>query len=498
MSDEQGSTERRATFGEVFGVAEFRAIFVATLLSWIGDYMARAAVMALVFVETGSMATTAIAFAVSYVPWLVGGPFLSTLAERYRYRGVMVGCDLVRAGLIVAVALVAGVGLSNPTGQVRDGGVPAYIWLMIGLLFLVAVLAAPAQAARSAVLPLILPGDRVTLGLAINNSSGQFSQVVGFMIGALIAIANPVLALVINAVAFAASGLTIRWLVRDRPPALRSEQRSNLLREMNEGFAIVFRSSVLRAIALMVFASMLFAIVPEGLAIGWADELADGDPSRRGFYQGLIMIANPIGNVIAALLIVRLLRPSLRRQLVRFFAVAAPLALVPALVNPGIAGVVAMTLISGLAIAGMFPILNGVFVQALRHGYRARAFGIMATGVQVIQGGAVIATGVLVQLAGRQNLHLVVGLWSLAGVVLMLLLAGRWPRSELFTDAIASAEQANRADVPEPPAEGGRPEPARTGEPAHAQVTEPAAAAAAGEADLPAQHRRRGRATPAT
>lgn len=497
MSDEQHTAERKTTFGEVFAVGEFRAVFAASLLSWIGDYMARAAVMALVFVETGSMAVTGAAFAISYLPWLLGGPALSALAERYRYRGVMVVCDLLRMVLVMAVALVARVGLSNPTGAVRDGGVPVYVWLMIGLLFLVALLAAPAQAAKSAVLPLVLPGDRVTLGLAINNSAGQFSQVVGFMSGALIAISNPVLALLINAVAFAVSAVVIRAWVRDRPPAMRTDQRSNLLREMGEGFQIVFGSRVLRAIALMVFASMLFAIVPEGLAIGWAEQLADGDPSRRGFYQGMIMIANPVGNVIAALLIVRLLRPSLRRQLVRFFAVAAPLALVPAVVNPGIAGVVAMTLISGLAIAGMFPILNGVFVQALRHGYRARAFGIVATGVQVIQGGAVLATGVLVQLAGRHNLHLVVGLWSVAGVVLMLFLAGRWPKEQAFTEAIATAEAANRADGVEtthPVA----PEPVHSSaaEPARTTAAEPATASA--EPDLPAPVRRAGRATPAT
>lgn len=445
MTDEQRPVERRTTFGEVIGVAEYRAVLAATLLSWIGDYMARAAVMAVVFVETGSMAVTAVSFAISYLPWLLGGPALSALAERHRYRRVMVTSDLLRAVLVSGVAVVAGVALANPTGAVQGGDVPSHIWLMIGLLFLVALLAAPGQAARAAVLPMILPGDRVTLGIAINNSAGQFSQVVGFMIGALIAITNPVLALVINAGAFALSGLIIRFGVRDRPPGMRSEERTNLIREMGDGFRIVFGSRVLRAIALLVFASMLFAIVPEGLAIGWAEELAAGDPSQRGLFQGLIMIANPIGNVIAALLIVRLLRPSLRRQLVRFFAVAAPLALVPAMANPSILGVVTMTMVSGLAIAGMFPILNGVFVQALRQGYRARAFGIMQTGVQVIQGGAVLVTGVLVQLAGRQNLHLVVGLWSVAGVVLMLTLAARWPKPQEFSDAIASAEAANRA-----------------------------------------------------
>jgi hypothetical protein len=105
--------------------------------------------------------------------------------------------------------------------------------------------------------------------------------------------------------------------------------------------------------------------------------------------------------------------------------------------------------------------------------------------VQVIQGGAVLATSVLVQLAGRQNLHLVVGLWSVAGVVLMLFLAGRWPKSEAFTEAIATAEAVNRAE----------PAPEATHPVAPAPVR-----ANASEPDLPAPARRAasGRAAPAT
>ena len=62
--------------------------------------------------------------------------------------------------------------------------------------------------------------------------------------------------------------------------------------------------------------------------------------------------------------------------------------------------------VCGFAVAGLLPVANGLFVQALPDGYRARAFGVMATGVQVIQGGAVLVTGLL---AERFAIPLVVG-----------------------------------------------------------------------------------------
>jgi MFS family permease len=451
VSEERQATERKVTFGEIFGIGEYRAIFSSTQLAWIGEYMAKAAVMALVFAQTGSVLAAAGAFAITYAPWLLVGPFLSALAERYRYKRVMITCDVARALLI---------------GLVAVPGVPLPVMLL--LVFGAALLAPPGQAARSAMLPLVLTGERVVLGLAVNQSSGQATQVIGYFTGAVIAIIDPRAALLCNAAAFALSAMILLYGLKDRPPAMRAEDRSHLLRETAEGFRMVFGTPALRVIAVIVFTSMLFSIVPEGLASGWASSLADDDNTRQGLYQGLIMVANPLGFALGVLLVARLLMPTARRRLVPFLAVLAPLSLVPALISPPIFGVIAMTMVSGLAMAGMTPTLNGLFVQALPNGFRARAFGVMNSGMQALQGVAVFATGALVALAGgRDRLPLVVGLWCLAGVLVMLALAVRWPKPEFFATAITEAEEANRAAtpkanraaVPPPPAAGPRPAP---------------------------------------
>lgn len=426
MSDEKQPTERKVTFGEIFGIAEYRAIFSSTQLSWVGEYMAKAAVMALVFEQTGSVVLSAASFAISYAPWLVGGPFLSTLAERYRYKRVMISCDLLRA---VLIALVAVPGMPLP--------------LMLTLVFGVALLAPPGQAARSATLPLVLTGERVVLGLAVNQSTGQATQVVGYFTGAVVSIIDPRLALLCNAATFLMSALILWYWLEDRPPAMRAEHRSHLLRETTDGFRMVFGTPALRVIAVLVFTSMLFSIVPEGLAAGWAGQHAGGDQTLQGIYQGAIMVAHPLGYAAGVLLIARLLMPTTRRRLVPVLAVLGPLALAPAVGNPQIAGVIVMTVVSGIAMAGMTPTLNGLFVQALPNGFRARAFGVMNSGMQAIQGLAIFATGVLVGIAGNDRLHLVVGYWSIAGVVVMLALAVRWPKPAFFVRAIADAEAAN-------------------------------------------------------
>ncbi|MEU7714025.1 MFS transporter [Micromonospora chalcea] len=425
VSDERPAQEGPATFRDVFGQPEFRALFAANILSWVGDYLAKAAVTVLVLRETESVALSAAAFAVSYLPWLLGGPLLSALAERHRYRRVMVICDLIRMALMLLVAMPF---------------MPA--WSILALIFLATLANPPSQAARSAVMPQILTGDRLVVGLSAFTSASQAAQVVGYLIGATIAALNPNAALLVNAATFALSALLVRVGVRDRPSTMTAQHRSHLLRETGQGFRIVFERPVLRAIAMLVFSAMLFSIVPEGLAAGWAAERTDGTMDA-GTAQAVIMAAGPVGYVLGGLIIGRLIAPARRLALMRPLMVIAPAVLVPALLDPTPSVVALLAAACGFAVAGLVPVANGLFVQALPDGYRARAFGVMATGTQVIQGAAVLATGAL---AERFSVPSVVGTWSAAGVLLMLVAAFAWPRPRTIDAAIAAARAESSAD----------------------------------------------------
>jgi MFS family permease len=429
VSDAPTVPEEPATFREVFGQSEYRALFTANLLSSTGDFIAKAAVTVLVYRATESVALSATAFAVSFLPWLIGGPLLTALAERYPYRSVMVVCDLTRMGLVAVIAI--------PDLPVQ---------LILVMVFAITLASPPSQAAKSALLPLILTGDRLVVGLSVNATTGQAAQVVGYVAGAAIAAVSPSLALIINSAAFATSAMIIRFGLRHRPAALAVQHRTHLLRETAEGFRLVFGTPVLRAIAILVFSAMLFAIVPEGLAAAWAEKHG-GEGPGRGFAQAMIMAASPLGFIMGGLAIGRFVRPDRRRVLIRPFAVLSPLALIPAILDPPPPVVALLSGVSGFAVAGLLPVANGLFVHALPHGFRARAFGVMATGMQVLQGSAVLATGIL---ADRYSIPRVVGIWSIAGVLLMLLVVTQWPDSERFDVAIADAARRTSGEVDQP------------------------------------------------
>ena len=137
--DRPAGPERPVTFREVFGVREFRPLLGNLLLSTIGDELARVALTVLVYQRTSSALLSAITFAISYLPWLVGGPVLSALADRLPRQRVMVATD---AGRAVLVALMAVPGMPLPA--------------LLALMFVLAMCSPPFESARSALVADVL------------------------------------------------------------------------------------------------------------------------------------------------------------------------------------------------------------------------------------------------------------------------------------------------------------------------------------------------------
>jgi hypothetical protein len=426
--------ERPATFRDVLRIPEFRALYAASTLSWLGDYIARAAVTALVFERTQSVSISAAAFAISYAPWLLGGSVLVSLAERHPTRTVMIWCDVVRMIIMTVVAVTAAAPGSN-------------LAVILVLLLCSALFGPPFEASRSALLPTVLIGDKYVVGLGLHTATAQPAQVAGYVIGASLAVVNPRMALLINAASFAISALFVRFGVKLRPSALSESRRTHLLRETADGFRLVFATPALRAVVLLVFCGSLFAVVPEGLAAAWAAARVDID-ADRGWAQGIIMGAVPLGSILGALTVSRIPPPALRRKLLRPLAVATPLALVPAIFDPPVTIVAILAGLCGFAIGGLVPIANAQFVQALPNAYRARAFGVVQGGLQLLQGTAVLVTGAL---AHTYPLTVVVGLWSLVGVSMMVALSLTWPSPRAFARAVAVASATNNGQVVTPP-----------------------------------------------
>jgi MFS family permease len=374
----------RVTFRNVFAVGEFRSLWIAQVLSVAGDQLARVALTVLVYDRTHSAFWAAVTYAVTLVPWILGGLVLSGLADRLPRRRVMVTCDVVRMILVCVMALLSAYAPAN-----------VGLWLMVCLLFVVTLLDSPFKAARAAMVPDILVGDLYVLGVAVSQTALQIGMVAGFALGGVaVATLHVGGALVADAATFAASALLVRYGVMARPAAGgHGGQGGSRFAEMAAGVRLVFGDGLLRTLVLFGWL-VTFYVVPMGLAAPYAYDLHVGLP--LAVTTGLIFAAGPFGTMIGAISFSRFVPPERRQNWLGPLAVAACGVLVLLAFRPDLVISLAVIAVSG-ASASYQLAANSAFVAAVPPERRGQAFGLANGGMQVCQGLWIVLAGALAE-----------------------------------------------------------------------------------------------------
>jgi predicted MFS family arabinose efflux permease len=385
-----------ATYRELFAYREFRYLYGGQVLSYLGDQVAAVAVAVLVFDRTNSALLSAVAYASSWLPGVLGGPVLSTYADRLPRRSVLIVCDLARAALIALVAVP---------------GLP--LWPAIVLLYAAHLFSPPFVAARAALMPEMLPGEAYIAGNGLSNITSQLSQLFGFVAGGVIvAAAGPVWSLLGNAATFVASALLISAGLARRPAPALSKETTGLLAQSRDGIRYILADPWLRTCLALVWVASAFSFAPEAIAYPWADSLGGG-PAQAG----LLLAAPSAGFLLGAILLTRVLSSGTRDRVLRPAAVLSTVALAPALLDPGLPVALLLLAVAGLGASFIVP-LNAIFVRRVAPEFRGRAMGVAASGLLVVQGLAFLAAGGAVQ-AGLSP-STVAGLSGLLGTAAVL------------------------------------------------------------------------------
>ncbi|MER5426602.1 MFS transporter [Streptosporangium roseum] len=400
--------ERQATYGEVIAIREFRALWIGQALSLLGDQLSRVALSVLVFQRTESPLATASVYALTYLPPIIGGPLLAGLADRYARRRIMIFCDLLRA---VLVALMAIPGMSFA--------------VLCALVFCVVLLSAPFSAARAALLPELLKGDRYVAGSALQNMTNQGAQMLGFALGgALIMAMGPYRALALDASTFLASALILVSGVRRRPAPLDTgTERPSMWTMTRAGSRLVFGDPRLRTLVLFAWLCG-FYVLPEGIATPYADVLTT-DRQQVSFVAGLLMGSMPTGTVVGAFLFSRYVNPSKRLRAMGWMAMLTCAPLILCAMEPPLAVVLVLWFVSG--IGGAYQLAaNAAFVQCVPAERRGLAFGLVQSGLLASQGVGILIGGAAADVLNPAH---VVAMAGAAGLSVAAALAVLWAGS---------------------------------------------------------------------
>jgi MFS family permease len=389
---------RQATFRDVFAVREFRALWSSQLLSEVGDRLTLVALTLLIYTRTGSPLLAALTYAAGSLPWVIGSLVFSGLGDRLPRREVMVACDLIRAAM-VAVMLLPGIPVAA----------------LVGLLYLTTMAQAPFEAARSAVLPDVLQGERYALAATVMQTSFRVALVAGAAVGGVtIALVGARPALALDAATFAASAGLIRWGTRARPAPARSERHA--LRQLGDGFRLLLGDKTIRTVMMLGWLIALYSI-PEGIAAPYVARLSGGPVAA-----GLVVASGQAGAVLVAPFFARKVGPRARLRWMGPMAACTCGVLLLTAFHPGL--IISMAI---FALSGTFAIYqiaaNTAFVDCVPDERRSQAFGLASMGTVASQGGALLMAGAAAEVMSPA---MVVAVGGGVGALAAWVLALRW------------------------------------------------------------------------
>src|SRR5215475_1775037 len=189
----------------VRGNRNFRLIWLAQIVSEMGDWFYQVVIFSFLLEMTGSAQMVAFAFMAQVLPQCFVAPTAGVINDRISRKRVMIFADWARAGIVLSMMLV----------RSRD-----MLWLLFTLLFLETVCWALFEPGHRATIPNITPEDQTPAANALSAATWSFNFAMGAAIGGFVAVSfgrNTVF--VLDSLSFVASALLISRMRFKEPHA---------------------------------------------------------------------------------------------------------------------------------------------------------------------------------------------------------------------------------------------------------------------------------------
>jgi MFS family permease len=360
----------------------FTAMWLGQVVSSLGDRVHQVALVFLVARATNySPLALGVVFAAMTVPNFLVGPLAGALVDRWDRKRVMVGSDLIRAGIVCLIPVASGIGVG----------------IVIALVFALAAVSSFFRPARAAALPQVVPDADLLTANSAMWIADTVSDLVGYSLGGLfVAFLGSSLALAfwIDGASYLASAALVAAVVI--PPLVRAgagaagegvpevPAQTSIRTEMAQGWRFLRAETVLLATtiqavvaeygigALMALSPLLIA----SLVVGGTDAAA-----AYGFFEMAMGLGLVVGGVVLGGLAARL--PKGPAIIVAFTAFGLVL----------VAFALTGNLLVAMVLAAAFGLANAAFVVPSQTLFQQRTPGEMLGRVVAIR--LAVVNGVL-------------------------------------------------------------------------------------------------------
>ena len=179
----------------VRGNRNFRRLWLAQIVSEIGDWFYTLSIYTLLLQFTGRASSVALALVLQVLPQTLAGPITGVVNDRLKRKHVMIAADLVRFAVVLAMLFVRS---------------RSMVWLVYPLLIAETTMAAFFEPARSSVIPNIAAESEVLVANTLSSATWSVNLLIGASVGGVVAaFFGRDAVFVLNALSFLASALLI-------------------------------------------------------------------------------------------------------------------------------------------------------------------------------------------------------------------------------------------------------------------------------------------------
>jgi MFS family permease len=356
----------------------FRRLFLATLGSGLGTWLAYVALTVDVFDRTDSGSWVAALLIADFLPIVLVGFLLGPLVDRLSRRKLMIASDLVRFGVFCLLPFAGSAGVIV--------GLAAVAGMATGL-FRPALYAGVPNLVDEQDLP-----SANSLLQSVENLTWALAPLIG---GVLVAASSPDFAYWVNAATFLISAALLARIPHRLLQAARAESRGHL-RDLVDGAALVVRSAALLAV-LVTWNLFMFASAGVNVAeIVLAEESFDSGAFGFGLLVGATGVGLVLGSFVAGSWLERWPVHNVYGTAIALTALGIGCAAISPSVWVAAAFVVVLGFGNGAAV-----VCNALLVQrGVPDQVRGRAFTVIMSSNYALLGVGMVAAGPLTDVVG--------------------------------------------------------------------------------------------------
>ncbi|MGI9329106.1 MAG: MFS transporter [Gammaproteobacteria bacterium] len=214
------------------GNSEFRKLFSAQVIALVGTGLSTVALTLLAYDLAGGNAAAVLGTALAFkmIAYVVFAPIVGGLAHRFSRKPFLIGMDIVRAGIVLAMPFVT------------------QVWQIYVLIFVLNLFSAGFKPVFAATIPDILPEERTyTRALSMSRLAYDLENLLSPTLAALALLFMTYTGLFIaNSVAFIVSAVLI--VITVVPASQQVSRLGNLWAEISFGTVAYFKTPRLRAL----------------------------------------------------------------------------------------------------------------------------------------------------------------------------------------------------------------------------------------------------------